>query len=158
MPARAESLLVDVGGVDLDAVSELLVAERRREHHRNCVRLLARRAAGRPGTDRRTRRLGGKDPRNHLVRDELPRRCVAEERRDVDQDRVEELDELVRVRFEVAAVLGVVVQPESLHALRHAPHQARPLVALEVEAALALYEVEELLELRGRRRLRPGHG
>src|SRR5256885_11604121 len=35
-----------------------------------------------------------------------------------------------------------------LHALGDAPHQARPLVAREVEAALVAQELEQLLEVR----------
>ena len=61
-------------------------------------------------------RIGGSSPARSrmrgitLSRDVLPRLRVAEEAGDVDQDRVEELRELVRVRLEALAVLGVVLR------------------------------------------------
>src|SRR5262249_15915127 len=72
----------------------------------------------------------------------------AEERRDVDEDRVEEEVELFRLLLEVGLVCRVVLELHLLHALRDAPHEARSLVPGEVEAALVADEIEQRLECR----------
>src|SRR5205823_10564371 len=51
--------------------------------------------------------LGPDDLGEHLVGDCLPRGWVAEERGDIDQDRVEEVTELLGVDLQVVQVMGV---------------------------------------------------
>src|SRR6185436_18025850 len=71
---------------------------------------------------------------------------VAEEPCDVDQNRVQELGELPRLGFQVAAVVIVGVHARRLHALLETPHEARPLVLRIVEPPRLVDEVEELFE------------
>src|SRR5439155_13504404 len=85
------------------------------------------------------------------MRDEVPDGGIAEEARDVDQDRVEELRELVRMLVEIRLVVGIRLDPERLHALGETAGETRPLVAAVVEASSLPDVVEQLLE--GRRAL-----
>src|SRR5262249_48830665 len=78
-------------------------------------------------------------------------RLVAKERGDVDEDRVEELHELLGMHLEVLDIALVVLDAHHLHAPLHASLEARPLVAGEVEAALLLEKLEQGLELVVRR-------
>jgi hypothetical protein len=87
---RGERLLVDVGRVDLHAPLEVLVAERLAQEHGDRVRLLPGRASGAPHADRLVGRLGRQQLRQARVAQVLPGRRVAEEVRDVDQQRVEQ--------------------------------------------------------------------
>src|SRR5205085_10343728 len=79
---------------------------------------------------------------------EFPRRLVAEERRDVDQDAVEELRKLLGMHFEVLRVALEVLDADELHAPLHTALEARALVAGEVEAALLAQELEQLFQFR----------
>ena len=81
-----------------------------------------------------------------IVRRYVPRVGVAEEPRHVDQDRVEQLRELVGVDLEVVEVLGVRRQPEHLHAAADASAERGALVAGEVEAAAPMQVLEHRLE------------
>jgi hypothetical protein len=87
------------------------------------------------------------DPGHDLLREVIPGGRIAEERRDVDEDRVEELRELVRVLFEAVAIGRVVGRADSLHATLETPRQARALVAREVEASVLPHEEEQVFEL-----------
>ena len=89
--ARGERLLVDVGRVDLHAPLVVLVAERLAQQHGDRVRLLPGGAPGAPHADRLVGRLAHQQLRQALVAQVLPGRRVAEEVRDVDQQRVEQL-------------------------------------------------------------------
>ena len=142
-----QRLLVGIGAVHFDALAHRLHAERLGEHHGERVGFLARCAARRPDADVRLRRLCGEQFRHHLLAQVIPRRRVAEKRSDVDEDGVEELGELLRVDLEMVDVGLVIVEAQELHAPRHAPQQARALVAGEVEAAALLQEFEQPLEL-----------
>ena len=108
LPGLGERLLVDVGGVDLHPVPELVGPEHLGQQHRQRVRLLAGGAAGAPHPDRLRRALAGEQRRETSRAQELPGLGVAEEAGDVDQDRVEQRGELVGVDLEVVEVLGVV--------------------------------------------------
>src|SRR5262249_26970301 len=123
-----------------------VLAEQVVEHHRDCVGLLTGSAAGRPDADLLRVVLGREDPRQQLRAQVVPVRLVAEERRDVDQDRVEELDVLVRVLLERRAIAPEAPDAERLQAPLDPPRQARALVAREVEAAARLDVLEQLLE------------
>ena len=105
-----QRVLVDVGRVDLHALAERLLAERLGEQHRERVGLLAGGAAGAPDADRLVAgfpRAGSAATRPQVV----PRRLVAEERRDVDEERVEELRELLGMDLEIVEIIRVRVQP-----------------------------------------------
>jgi hypothetical protein len=137
-----QRLLVDVGCIDLHPLPELLLAQRLQKQHADRVRLLAGGATGRPDPDVGVLRSRLDDPRQDLFREVIPGRRIAEERRDVDEDRVEELDELVGVVFEALPVSRVVGHADRLHATLEAPRQARALVAREIEASVLLDEEE----------------
>src|SRR5262249_23299498 len=102
--------------------------------------------ARRPDAHRRVRSLRGEHHRKHLLLDELPGRRIAEEARHVDEDGVEEDGELLGVDLEVVAVGLEAGDADGLHAAQHSPHQARALVAGEIEAALLLQEAQQVLE------------
>ena len=144
---RVDRVLVDVGGVDLHALAERLLAHVPHEQHGDRVGLLAGRAPGRPDAQLAllsdaVERLG-----QDVLVEVLPRRRVAEEAGDVDEDRVEELGELVGVDLEVVEVVAVAADLDALHALAEAAFQARALVAAEVEAAGALEELQQLRQI-----------
>src|SRR5262249_41665886 len=80
-------------------------------------------------------------------RDEFPGAGIAEEGRHVDQDRVEQVRELLGVDLEVVDVVGEVADADDLHPLLDSPHQGRALVGREVEPAGPLEVVEEALQL-----------
>ena len=86
------------------------------------------------------------DRGNACVRERVPRALVAEEARDVDQDRVEEVRELLRVHLEEVVIFVVARDPDLVHPLLHAAHEARSLVAREVEPAVVADVVEQRLE------------
>jgi hypothetical protein len=144
--------LVHVGRVDLDAVAELFPAHRLGKQDRDRVAFLARRAAGAPDADLAGGGLRVVDHRRHdVARQEVERLTIAEERRDVDQDRVEQLGELVLVDLEIVEVRGVGVDPDRGHPLVDAARERCPFVRGEVEPAGVLQVFEEALEFRGRR-------
>ncbi len=156
-PGPAERPLVDVGGVDLDPVAERPDADRLGQDHRQRVRLLARGAAGAPEPDRPVGGLARDQAGDDLLGHRLPRPRVAEEGRHVDQDRVEEVRELVGVDLQVVDVVGVALHADHVHPLGDAAHQARPLVPREVEAAGAAEVLQQQLEVRFRL-FRTAHG
>lgn len=144
MARRRERRLVDVGGVDLDAVPEGS-AQPFVQQHRDRVRLLARRTAGAPHPDGPV-----PDPlqqlREQLLGEHLPGIGVPEEARDVDQDRVEEGGELLGLQRQHVLVLVERPDTDLVHAVAHAAYQARPLVAGEVEGAVVAEELQQPLE------------
>ena len=144
----AERFLVDIGGVDLDALAEGIHAYGLGEHDGERVGLLSRGAARRPNAHAVVAALRGEQARHDLLAQVVPRRRVAKEGGDVDQDGVEEVREFLGMHLEVVAVVAVVRHRQRLHAPLDAPHQARTLVAGEVEAALLLQELQQRLELR----------
>src|SRR5439155_9900716 len=141
-----DRVLVDVGGVDLDALVERVCAEHFRQRHREAVRLLAAGTPGAPDTDGLRVGLGGQQLREDLGAKVFPRGGVAKEARDVDQDGVEEVGELPGMGLEVFEVVAVPLQVEHLGSLAHAPREARPLVPGEVESAAAPQMLEQRLE------------
>jgi hypothetical protein len=155
VPGHRQRPLVDVGGVDLDAVQIRVAAQQLREDHRQRVRLLAGRAAGTPHPDRLVVRLARQQCGKGGLAQVLPGGRVAEELRDVDEDGVEELLVLVRVDLQEVLVVAEAVDLHLLHPAPDPPLQARPLVAGEVEPAGALQEAQQRLERGiGRRRAR----
>jgi hypothetical protein len=76
----------------------------------------------------------------------VPRLRVAEEIGDVDEDRVEQLDELVRVRLEIVLIPSKVVDAQLLHTTADAADQARSFVSGEVETACGFQELKERFE------------
>src|SRR5262245_28104499 len=72
---------------------------------------------------------------------------MAVDARDVDEDRVEQLGELIRTDLQVVEVVAIVRDADVRHALRDPPLEARPLVAGEVEAARRLEEGQQLVEV-----------
>jgi hypothetical protein len=81
----------------LHALRHLRRAERLGDHDGLRVRLLPRGAAGAPDAHLLARPLALDDLRQDVGREEVPGAVVAEEARDVDEDRVEEAREFVRV-------------------------------------------------------------
>src|SRR5262249_47684540 len=141
-------VVVHVRCVDLHPALERVVAHGLGEDDRDRERLLARRAAGRPDAQLLVvARV--EEARYDLLAQELPRELVAEERRDVDEDRVEELDELDRVLLEEGAVLVVAGDVTHLESLVDATGEARLLVAGEVEAARVPDVPEQRVEVAG---------
>src|SRR5262249_19047782 len=139
--------LVDVGRVDLDALAKRLRTERVGEQHREAVRLFARGATGTPDADRSGAAATVEDARDDVGCEEFPGLRIAKEARDVDENRVEEQREFLRVRLEVVAIAQVFVDAGRLHALLHSPPQAGSLVRGEIEAAAAPQVLEQLFEL-----------
>jgi hypothetical protein len=119
-----ERLVVDVGGVDLDAVAELRGSQHLGQHHRERVRLLAGRAARAPHPQRLSGCGGGEQGREHLLAEHQPGLRIAEEPRDVDQDRVEEGGELTGVQLEMIEVVRVVGDAHLGHPALDPAHQA----------------------------------
>ena len=146
-PRRAEGFLVHVRGVDFDAVVEFRLAQRLGQHHRERVRLLSGGAAGAPRADALRRLAGRQDLRDDFRAQEIPRRRVPEEGRDVDQDGVEEQREFLRVRVEVVAVLAQTLDPRVRHPLADPPIEAGPLVAGEIEAAVVPDVLQQRLQV-----------
>jgi hypothetical protein len=110
--SEAERLLVDIGRVDLDPVAKRLITHDPREHHGERIRLLARRTPGAPNPDRRlawprVQKLG-----RELGAHVLPRLGVPEERGGVDQQRVEQLRELLAMEFEVVDVVVMALDAD----------------------------------------------
>src|SRR5207248_1937241 len=64
---------------------------------------------------------------------EIPRRLVAEERGDIDEDGIEELHELLGMDLEVFDVAVEAVDAGELHAARDAAYEARSFVTGKVE-------------------------
>lgn len=87
--AGLQRLFVHVGGVDADVEIGRRVAEVLGDQHRDRIRLFARRAPG--GPDAKAPRLAGfgDERRYHVLREGFPGVGVAEEPRDVDEDRVD---------------------------------------------------------------------
>lgn len=105
----AQRLLVDVRGVDLDAIQAFVETECLREHDRKRVRLLT---AGTTGTPHPDLVLGGNvgdHLRHDLALEQGPCLRVPEDRSDVDQNGVEQGAELVGVRLQEVLVVRVVV-------------------------------------------------
>src|SRR5262249_3739770 len=117
-----------------------------RKDHCQAVCLLAARAAGRPDPEvLSVPRL--EEPRHDLVTQEIPSDLVAEERGDVDEDRVEEVDELLGVLLQALEVGRISVDALRFHALGDPAREAGTLVTREVEAAVGSDELEEGFEL-----------
>src|SRR5262249_3566183 len=106
-----------------------------------------RRRAGAPRADEPVGHRVPKDPRDDLLAEVLPGGQIAEEARDVDQDRVEEERELLGVDLEIVDVVVEGGDVDHLHALENPSHQTRALVGREVEPARALEILEERLEI-----------
>src|SRR5436305_3549299 len=134
MTPEPERVVVDVGRIDLHAALEVLDPECLGEDDRQREGLLARRAAGGPDAQLLVVARDEQSRHDDLAQ-VVPRELVAEEGSDVDEDRVEELDELVRVLLEQRAVLVVAGSAARLEPLVDPPREARLLVAGEVEAA-----------------------
>ncbi len=137
LPRFRQRFLVDVGCVDLDAL-----AHRRPRRRASAsimadgVRLLAGRAAGAPDAERiAVGSLRRADTGTRSVDAVRPDLRIAEERRDVDEDGVEERGELLVMDLEVVEVLLERLDCPLLHPLHEAAHQARALVDSEIEAA-----------------------
>src|SRR6185503_19889513 len=86
--------------------------------------------------------LGHKLPPN-----ELPNVRVAEEGRDVDEDRVEEERELPGMYFELVEVVRVALDPDLGEPCLYPPLEAGQLVTGEVEAAVPLQVREQGLDV-----------
>ena len=76
----------------------------------------------------------------------LERLGVAEERRDVDQQVLEQLADLVRVLAKQLAVLGHVRDAVQSHAAFDAPQDGALLVAAEIAARLGQHEGQDVLD------------
>src|SRR5205085_4710206 len=106
--------------------------------------------AGAPDPDRRIRRARAEQARHDLLSHVLPRLRIAEEGGDVDQQRVEQLDELLAVELKMVDVVVVALDPQRLHSLGDAALDARALVPREVKAAGLPDELEQAVERRVR--------
>jgi hypothetical protein len=142
-----QRVLVHVGGVDLHPVAHRLVAQRFGQHHGDGEGLLAGGAARRPDADRLAAAAGAvEQPRQRVDLQCLPRRRVAEEAGDVDEDGVEEVVVFLGVDLQVVEVPVEALRTGVLDALLHAAQQGAALVAGEVEAVGAAEELEQRLE------------
>src|SRR3954467_15428060 len=139
-------MLVDIGRVDLDSLSEIVRAERLSEQHGQRVRLLAGGAARTPNAKRFVGGPFGQQCRNGLVLDEFPCWRVSEERRDVDQDGVEQRGELVSAGLQKIEVVLVALASDLVHPVSHAARQRRALVSGEVETPLIAHVAQQGLE------------
>jgi hypothetical protein len=148
VPCLVEALFVDVGRVDLHLAAERLGTQDVREQDGQRVGLFAGCAPGAPHAHRRVGVSIGQDRRQHVGAQMVPRVRVPEEVGHIDQDRVEEGGELLRVNLEVVEIFAVVAHADLRHSATHAAHQARPFVAGEVEAARLLQIEQQRLELR----------
>ena len=138
-----ERLVVHVGGVDLHAIAKGVDPDRFGQHDGGTVGFLSRRAPRAPDAD------GGAVFRQVLEHDcsqRLPHLGIAEERRHVDQDRVEQRGELVGVDLQVVEIAIELVNLDRLHPLAHAAHQAGRLVGGEVEAAVLPEVLDDAFE------------
>src|SRR5207248_7189764 len=135
-----ERLPVGVGAVDLHALAERVGAHRLGEEHGDRIGLLAGGAAGGPDAHEVVRALRLQELRHDVGLQEIPRRLVAEERGDIDEDGIEELHELLGMDLEVFDVAVEAVDAGELHAARDAAYEARSFVTGKVEAALLLQE------------------
>ena len=106
-----------------------------RQQHGQRIGFFTRGAAGAPDPDRICRFLVGQDLGNDLLTQVFPGIRIPEEAGHVDQDRVEEASELVRMHLEIVAVVVEGLNPNLLHSLFHPPQETRPLVPSEVKAA-----------------------
>src|SRR5947207_12914442 len=86
----------------------------------------------------------------------FPRPGIAEERGEVDENRIEENLKLFGMYLEVIDVVGILAHADGLHALLNAALEARWLIAGKVEAATALQIVDERTEATGGFRGRTG--
>lgn len=130
-----QRFLVDIGGVDLDALSEGVGTHCLGQQHGQRVGLLARRTARAPHPDGIVGSALGQEPRNDVAADEVPRFGVAEKGCDVDQDRIEQGSELVRTGLQYVEIFLESGVPGMFHSVADAAHQRRSFVAGEVEAA-----------------------
>ena len=144
--ADVERVVVDIRRIDLHAPLEVLFAHRLGQHHRQAVRLLAARATGRPDADPLLLACL-QQPRHDLLAEEVPGDLVAEERGDVDEDGVEEIDELRGCPLEVRLVVREPFDSRRLHPLPDASREAGSLVPGEVETAVGPDELEQCLEV-----------
>ena len=148
LPRFRQRFLVDVGCVDLDALAQRVHADVFGQHHGRGVRLLARRAARAPDPERIAVGPLLDQTRQQIARRVRPDIRIAEERRDVDEDGVEERAELLLVDLEVVEVFLERLDAHLLHPLHEAAHQARSLVRSEIEAARLAEMIENLVEVR----------
>src|SRR5919198_13774 len=143
------TVVVDVGGVDLDPLGVPLQPQRLGKNDGGGVRLLAGGAARAPDPHGLAGRYRSDQRRKDVGDQVVPGLLVAEEPGDVDADRVEQLAKLVRVDLEVVLVVREGLDADLLHALADAPFQARALVAREVEPTVELQELQQVVERLG---------
>jgi hypothetical protein len=140
-----EGAVVHVRRVDLDPLTEGLPAHPLGQQHGQRVGLLARGAAAAPHADGVL--LLRREPGQDLLTQVLPGVRIAEEPGDVDEDRVEQLAELLGMDLEIVQVVGVFLEAQGVQPLAHPAHQARALVGAEVEASAALQIGKQRLKL-----------
>ena len=143
MPRLGQRLLIHVGGIDLDALAECVPSQGLCQQDRHGIGLLPGGAAHAPDTDRLLGVLSSHDARNDLISQVFPGRRIAEKSGHVDQDRVEQVHKLFRAHLQMIQIVAPAFQAEELHPLMDPPHQARPLVSSEIEAAAALQVLQQ---------------
>src|SRR5881397_441567 len=89
----------------------------------------------------------GHDLRDDLLAQICPGVAVAEEAGDVDEDRIEQLAELVRAGLQQVAVIEIGGGIDHAHPLTDPPSQRGALVAGEIEATRIAHEGEQRLEI-----------
>ena len=107
MPGDRKRVVVDIRGVNLDARAEGVDAHDFGDDDRQRVGLFAGGAAGAPDANRYAGSLVLEYPGDDVIPDVVPDRRIAEEARDVDQDRIEEGGVFVGVDLEVVGVIRV---------------------------------------------------
>ncbi len=140
-----QGALVGVGRVDLHPVAEGDRSEGVAQLHGERVGLLTGRATRAP---RPHRPVAADHPGQDVLAQVLPGVRVAQEARDVDEDRVEQRGVLAGLRRQTVLVVLEGVDAHDVHAVAHPPHEALPLVPGEVEAPLLLQVPQQRLELR----------
>src|SRR5262245_22220638 len=155
LPGDGERILVRVGGVNLDPLLEIFLAESFSHEERDGIGLLARGAARAPDSNQIIRFFVGQYPRHDRFRKTFPRGRITKKGSDIDENRVEECREFFGMNFQIVDVVGKGINIEGLHALRYPAHQAGPLVAGDIAAEAMAQVFNQMLKLDvgfGRRR------
>ena len=110
-----QRIFVDVGRVDLGALSVFGGAQHLAEEHGDAVRLLARGDPGTPDTDGLIGRFALDDPGKNLGSHIVPGGGIPKIAGDIDQDRVEQGAEFVGMGLQILEIRTVALDPDLRH-------------------------------------------
>ncbi len=143
LPRLGQRLFIHIGCVQLHPADRFVDTDRLRDQHRDGVGFLSGRAARRPDPDRIVGSLGRHETRDDLRGEVLPGLRVAEETRQVHEDRVEQMREFLWFDLEAVDVRLEVGHTHRGHALADPSLQRRTLVPGEIEAPVVPEELEQ---------------